>query len=195
MKNRAAGKHVLAALAALSASTVAGPLPAQEVGDPLLTVVPVLGVSDRVRVSVDGVRIVGEVAGATLQGFEFVQGNVRRSFAFSEIDDLELSVGRRPLGRWVMLPGLLGGILAKGAIDGCLDNGGDGELDCIDGNEALLWGGGGALMGAAAGYLIRIEVWESVLPGGDGVALAPTFAPQPGGDGRLALALRARIAF
>ena len=72
--NRAPGEHVVAALAALSASTVAGPLPAQDVGDPLPSVVPVLGISDRVRVSVDGVRIVGEVAGATLEGFEFVQG-------------------------------------------------------------------------------------------------------------------------
>ena len=144
------------------------PSTAQEVGDPPPSVVPVLGIADRVRVSVGGVRIVGEVAGATLEGFEFVQGGVRRSFAFSEIDDPgaeRWDAVSRALGR--VARGFFGGILVKGAIDGCLDNGGDGELDCIDGNEALLWGGGGALLGAAAGFLIRFEVWESVLPGGD----------------------------
>ena len=193
--NRAPGKYVLAALAALAASTVASPLPAQDVGDPLPSVVPVLDISDRVRVSVDGVRIIGEVAGATLEGFEFVQGEIRRSFAFSEIDDLEQSVGMRSLGPWVMLPGFFGGILVKSGIDGCLDNGGDGELDCLDRNEVLLWGGGGALLGAVAGLLIRFEVWESVLPDGDSVALSPTLAPQPGRDGRVALAVRARIGF
>ena len=121
---------------------------------------------------------------------------IRRSFAFSEIDDLELSVGRQSLGSWVALPGLIRrDTRTKSGIDGCLDNGGDGELDCLDGNEVLLWGGGGALLGAAAGYLIKFEVWRSVLPRGDGVAFTPTLAPQSGGDGRLALALRARIAF
>ena len=191
MQNRAAGTHVLVALVALSAST-AGPLPAQVVGDPPLSVVPVLGISDRVRVSVDGIRIVGVVASASDEGFEFVQGGIRRSFAFREIDDLERSLGVRSLGPWGLLPGFFGGILAKGAIDGCLD---DKELDCLDSKDVLLWGGGGGLLGAVAGFLIKRESWESILPGDDRVGFIPTFAPQPGRDGRRAWALRARIEF
>lgn len=191
MQNRPAGKHVLVALVALSAST-ASPLPAQVVGDPPLSVVPVLAISDRVRVTVDGIKIVGEVASATDEGFEFVQGGIRRSFAFREIDDLEGSLGVQSLGPWGLLPGLCGGILAKAAIDGCVN---DGELRCLDGEEALLWGGGGGLLGAVASYLIKWEVWESILPGGDRVGFTSTFAPHFGRDGGRALALRGRIEF
>ena len=191
MQHRAIGKQVVVALAALSAST-ASPLPAQDVGDPSLSVFPVLGISDRIRVTVDGTRIVGEVASATGEGFEFVQGGIRRSFAFREIDDLEGSLGVQSLGPWGLIPGLCGGILVKAGIDGCVN---DGELHCLDGKEALLWGGGGGLLGAVASYLIKWEVWESILPGDDRVGFTPTFAPHPGRDGRRALALRGRIEF
>ncbi len=190
MQHRAIGKQVVVALAALSAST-ASPLPAQDVGDPPLSVFPVLAISDRIRVSVNGTRIIGEVAGATGEGFEFVQGGIRRSFAFREIDDLERSLGVRPIGPWALLPGFFAGILVKAAFEGCLDK----DLDCVGGKEILLWGGGGSLLGAGAGYLIKREVWESILPGGDRVAFAAAFAPHSGRDGRRALSLRGRIEF
>ena len=191
MQHRAIGKQVVVALAALSAS-MASPLPAQDVGDPSLSVFPILAISDRIRVSVNGTRIVGEVASATGEGFEFVQGGIRRSFAFREIDDLERSLGVRPIGPWgPLLPGFFAGILVKAAIDGCLDK----DLDCVDGKEILLWGGGGGLLGAGAGYLIKREAWESILPGGDRVALTAAFAPHSGRDGRRALSLRGRIEF
>ena len=192
MQNRAYVQHVLVALMTLSAPAVSRSLPAQVVGDSPLAVVPLLGISDRVRVSVGGIKIVGEVASATGEGFEFLQGGIRRSFAFSEIDDLERSNGVRSYATWGLLPGFIGGILAKSTIDGCVN---DGELHCLDAREVLLWGGGGCLLGAVAGFLIKLEAWESVLPDGHSVGVTPTFAPQPGRGGRLALALRGRIEF
>ena len=84
--------------------------------------VPLLGdefpYGGRVRVSVDGNEIIGRATAMTGEGFEFVQGGMRRSFAYPDIDGLEWSRGMRSRWKTGLGLGLLGGFIAFPTFNG-----------------------------------------------------------------------------
>ena len=84
--------------------------------------VPLLGdefpYGGRVRVSVDGNELIGRATAMTDEGFEFVQGGMRRSFTYRDIDDLEWSRGMRSRWKTGWGLGLLGAFIAFPTLNG-----------------------------------------------------------------------------
>ena len=86
--------------------------------------VPVLGkefpYGGRVRVSVDGSEFIGRATAMTDDGFELVQGGMRRSFTYRDIDGLEWSRGMRSRWKTGWGLGLLGGFIAFPTFNGAV---------------------------------------------------------------------------
>ncbi len=153
---------------------------------------------NRVRVTVDGRTLIGRVTAVSEQEFEFVQGAMRRSFAYRDIDGLEQSSGIQ--SRWAegLGIGFLGGAVTRTAIDGSWSCWTDDNTDsaCTT-NELLMvaWGGMGGLVGLGVGSLVRYEGWESIPLGSEMVGISPFLSPRPAPDGRHHLLLGVRVAF
>ena len=157
-------------------------------------VVPLPGDGERVRVSVDGNRVIGQATAVTDEGFEFVQGELRRSFAYRDIDGLERSVGMRSRWVWGLGIGFVGGGVARAASGGefrCIVSCDDDELE----TQIFVWSLAGGAVGAGLGALMKRESWESVLLRDGTVSLSPIVAPQLGPDGRQSLLLGVRLEF
>ena len=168
------------------------------VSDEVLSLRGDSGGGDRVRVSVDGIRLIGRVTVVNHDGFELVQGDMRRSFAYRDIDRLERSIGMR--SRWLagLGLGLLGGFIAyptvKGAW-GCLENDWKGQ-SCQEKEKGMFtWVGTGGLLGLGVGALMKRESWERIGLWDDMVSISPIVAPHRGPEGRHGLLLGARIEF
>ena len=161
---------------------------------------PRFGGGDRVRVSVAGIRLIGRVTVVNHDGLELVQGDMRRSFAYRDIDGLERSIGMRSRWKAGLGIGVFGGLVAfptyKGAW-GCLmdDWKGPSCREKEDGALAAAWVGTGALLGLGVGALIKRESWEPIALFDDMVSISPIVAPQRGLEGRHGLLLGARIEF
>ena len=167
-------------------------IPLQELGDE----VPGAAVNDgiRVRVSVDGNRLIGHVTTIDDEGFEFVQGAMHRSFAFRDVDGLEQSFGMRSLWKWGLGIGFVGGGVAKAATGGefrCIVSCDDTELE----QQIFIWSLAGGALGTALGFSIKREAWEPVPLRTQGVGLSTVVAPRRGPAGRYGLLLGARIKF
>ena len=165
--------------------------------------VPLLGVEfrhgGRVRVSVDGSEIIGRATAMTDEGFVLLQGGVRRSFAYRDIDGLEWSRGKRSRWKTGWGLGLLGGFIAfptfKGAW-GCVAGDWEGPSCEEKGRNMIAWIGAGGLLGLGVGTLWRPESWESLaLEDNNSAGISPFVAPQRGLEGRHGLLLGARIEF
>ncbi len=153
---------------------------------------------DRVRVSVDGIRLIGRVTVVSQDGLELVQGDLRRSFAYRDIDRLERSIGMRSRWKAGLGLGLLGGFIAHPTVKGawgCLQNEWRGQSCQEKKKGGLTWIGMGGLLGLGVGALMKREAWERIGPWDDTAGISPIVAPHRGLDGRHALLLGARIEF
>ena len=159
---------------------------------------PRFGSGERVRVSVDGNRIIGQATAVNDEGFELVQGDMRRSFAYRDIDGLERSIGMRSRWKTGLGIGLLGGMVAfptfKGAW-GCVVDDWKGPSCKGKGKDLLAWIGTGTLLGLGVGALINRESWAPIALFDEMVSISPIVAPQRGLEGRHGLMLGARIEF
>ena len=159
---------------------------------------PIFVGRDRLRVSADGRQLIGELAGVTDEGFEFTDGEVRRTLAYRDIDSLERSVGMRTRWKTGLGLGLLGGFVAFPTFNdawGCVAEDWR-SPSCKDkGTGMLAWMGRGALLGLGTSILMRRESWESIPLRDDAVGLNPIFTPHRGPDGRYGLLLGMRIEF
>ena len=154
---------------------------------------PIFVGRDRLRVSVDGNRLIGQLTAVTGEGLELTQGGMRRSFAYRDIDSLERSVGMRFPWKMGVGLGLLGGAVAfrtyYGAW-GCAD-----DPICKDNPMSAWIASGGALGLAAAAVMMRRESWESIPLRDDVVGLSLIVTPHRGPGGRYGLLLGTRIEF
>ena len=154
---------------------------------------PIFVGRDRLRVSVDRNRLIGQLTAVTGEELEITQGGIRRSLAYRDIDSLERSVGMRFPWKMGVGLGLLGGAVAfrtyYGAW-GCAD-----DPICED-NPISAWIviGGGLGLGAVA-LMMRRESWESIPLRDNAVGLSPIVTPHRGPGGRYGLWLGARIEF
>ncbi len=164
--------------------------------------VPLLGdrfaYGGRVRVSVDGSEIIGRATAMTDDGFELVQGGMRRTFAYRDIDGLEWSRGMRSRWKTAWGLGLLGGFIAFPTLNGawgCVTSDWQGP-SCEDkGRDMFAWIGAGGLLGLGAGMMWRPESWESLALDDNRVGISPFVTPQRGLKGRHGLLLGVRFDF
>ncbi len=203
LHSTAALRCALLAFQALVMIAVATPLRGQTAADTVLVIV-----GDRVRASADDTTIVGQVTRLTSGGFELGRGEMRRSFAYRDLDGLEVSRGKRSL--W--MEGIGAGIVA-GALVGLTQAEVPGDelglfVCAVAGwlvvpwwcfgdfvSKALMAGAVGGAAGAAVGALIRREAWESIPLGGARVGFSPILVPQRGPEGRFGLVLGGRLVF
>ena len=141
----------------------------------------------RVRVSVDGNELIGRATAMTDEGFEVVQGGMRRSFAYRDIDGLEWSRGVRSRWKTGLGLGLLGGFIAFPTFNGawgCVGSDWEGPSCEEKGRDMLAWIGAGGLLGLGVGTLVwRHESWEPYGLSGNRPGISPLVAPRPLGTG------------
>jgi len=165
--------------------------------------VPVLGeefpYGGRVRVSADGSELIGRATAMTDEGFELVQGGMRRSFTYRDIDGLEWSRGMRSRWKTGWGLGLLGGFIAFPTFNGawgCVASDWEGPSCEEKGRDLFAWIGAGGLLGLGVGTVVwRHESWESFALRDRGPGMSPFVAPLRGLEGRHGLLLGARIEF
>ncbi len=183
----------LFAFIVLAVVTVSTPLRAQIVGD-------------RVRLFTADTTIIGQVTGLSDEGFELANDELRRSFAYRDLDRLEVSNGIR--SHWAR-GAAIGGV--GGAAVGLIrlpenDRAGacllliivppllelceDAIVETFVPPVVI-----GVLAGAAVGILFKHESWERIGPWDDTVSISPIVAPHRGLEGRHGLLLGARIEF
>ena len=131
-------------------------------------------IGERIRVTIPGVTLVGEVTTVNDLGFQMLEGEILQSFSYREIARLERSTGRQSQWRTGLLygggagvgAGLLYGVLVSGACDTLTLGGATQECAEVGAEVALLaaltWGAGGGLLGAGVGALIRRELWTDI---------------------------------
>ena len=149
-------------------------------------IVPLLGdefpYGGRVRVSVDGNELIGRATAMTDEGFEFVQGGMRRSFTYRDIDDLEWSRGMRSRWKTGWGLGLLGAFIAFPTLNGawgCVASNWEGPSCEEEEKDMAVWLGAGGLLGLGVGTLVwRGESWEPYGLRDDRVGINPFDAPQ-----------------
>ena len=191
------------AFQALVIIAAATPLRAQVVEDSVLVIV-----GDRIRASTADTTVIGRVTRLTNQGFELGQGQMRRSFAYRELEGLEVSRG--PQSRWA--EGVVFGV-AAGAIVGLtqadVPGGTLGEAVCVIAGwavvpwwcfgdfleKALVAGAIGGATGLVIGALIKHEAWESIPLADDRVSFSPILAPQRDLGGHFGVVLGGRVTF
>lgn len=189
--------HVLTIFAA------AAPLAAQAAGDSVLVVV-----GDRVRASTADTTITGLVTRLTSGGFEVGQGEMRESFAYRDLDRLEVSQGMR--SSWPAGAGIgfaVGGVV--GFAQGEVPEGELGVALCALGGwlvvpwwcfgdfieKGLIAAAIGGVAGAAIGALIKREAWEPIRLGDERVGFGLILTPQPRFDRRFGILAGGRIRF
>ena len=159
---------------------------------------PIFVRRDRLRVSVDGQQLIGQLAAVTDEGLEFTEGEVRRSLAYRDIDSLERSVGKRTRWKTGLGLGLLGGFVAYPTFNdawGCVAEDWQ-SPECEEkASGQLAWLGRGALLGLGASFLMRRDAWESIPLTEDMVEFSPIFTTHRGPGGRHGLLLGMRIDF
>ncbi len=174
---------------------MAAPLQAQSVGD-------------RIRVSVMDTTHVGSVTDVSDLGFEFMQGDVLRSFSYATIDRLERSVGTRRMWKEGFLVGLtLPPMIAGAVIVGCFGSLVDADMGgpagvlmgifCIGLSGvavvvAIPAAAVGAVVGAGIGSFIKRDVWERISIDGT-TEFSPLGAPRFGPERRTGLELGVRL--
>ena len=202
-QSTAASRCILTAFQALMVIVVATPLRAQTVGDSVLVIV-----GDRIRASTADTTIAGVVTRLTNRGFELERGATRQSFAYRDLDALEVSRGVE--SAWIKGAALglaAGGIV--GLTQGEIPGGILGEAVCVLGGwivvpwwcfrdhleKALAAGAIGSAAGAAVGALIRREAWESIPLADDRDSFSFFLAPQRGHEGGLGFLLGGQLRF
>ena len=137
---------------------------------------PIFVGRDRLRVSVVGRQLIGQLAAVTDEGLEFTRGEMRRSFAYRDIDSLKRSVGMRIRWKTGLDLGLLGGFVAFPTFNdawGCVAEDWQSPSCKEKGSGMLAWMGRGGLLGLGASFLMRRESWESIQLRDDVVGLSP----------------------
>lgn len=109
-------------------------------------------VGDRVRASLSHTRLMGNVGAVSDEGFELVQGEVRRFVVYGDVERLEWSAGsRRHLHEGFVIgasAGTVAGILAERSLESF-------------GDRTLSGMAIGAVVGMVVGVAIKRESWSS----------------------------------
>ena len=189
------------AMMTIAGNLLAVPISAQTIGD-------------RVRVTVTGEMMIGEVTGVSLEGFDIdIEDAGSASVVRSEIERLERSTGIESHWKRGLLIGGIGGLtaglLAGSEFGDCqrertledvlLGSPGDG---CVQTAEEIGWTWGfvgaglGGILGLGVGALIKKqESWLTIPNRAAGSTFRPAIDVRLGRDGRIAAVLGGRIQF